>query len=54
MILVGGLPGTGKSAPAGALADRLGWTVLNSDRIRKELAGVRPEHPAPTPFQTGI
>ena len=54
MVLVGGLPGTGKSALAGALADRLGWTVLNSDRIRKELAGVRPEHPAPAPFETGI
>ena len=39
VVLVGGLPGTGKSALAGALADRLGWTVLSSDRIRKELAG---------------
>jgi predicted kinase len=54
MVLVGGLPGTGKSALAGALADRLGWTVLNSDRIRKELAGVPPEHPAAAPFETGI
>lgn len=54
MVLVGGLPGPGKSALAGALADRLGWTVLNSDRIRKELAGVPPEHPAAAPFETGI
>jgi hypothetical protein len=54
LVLVGGLPGTGKSALAGALADRLGWTVLNSDRIRKELAGVPPSHPAAAPFETGI
>lgn len=54
MVVVGGLPGTGKSALAGALADRLGWTVLNSDRIRKELAGVPPGHPAAAPFETGI
>jgi predicted kinase len=54
MVLVGGLPGAGKSALAGALADRLGWTVLNSDRIRKELAGLRPEHPAAAAFEAGI
>jgi uncharacterized protein len=54
MVLVGGLPGTGKSALAGALADRLGWTVLNSDRIRKELAGVPAGHPAAAPFEAGI
>ncbi len=54
LVLVGGLPGTGKSALAGALADRLGWTVLNSDRIRKELAGVPPGHPTAAPFETGI
>jgi len=40
LVLIGGLPGTGKSALAGAVADRLGWTVLSSDRIRHELAGV--------------
>jgi len=54
LVLVGGLPGTGKSAVAGALADRLGWTVLNSDRIRKELAGVPAGHPAAAPFESGI
>ena len=41
LVLVGGLPGTGKSALAGAVADRLGLAVLSSDRIRKELAGGR-------------
>ena len=44
LVLIGGLPGTGKSALAGTLAGRLGFTVLNSDRIRKELAG----HPGRT------
>ena len=39
LVLVGGPPGTGKSALAGAVADRLGFAVLSSDRIRKELAG---------------
>lgn len=40
LALVGGLPGTGKSTLAGGLADRLGWTVLRSDEVRKDLAGL--------------
>jgi uncharacterized protein len=40
LALVGGLPGTGKSTLAGSLADRLGWTVLRSDEVRKDLAGL--------------
>jgi aminoglycoside phosphotransferase family enzyme/predicted kinase len=43
LILVGGAPGTGKSTVAGGLADRLGATLLQSDRLRKELAGLTPE-----------
>ncbi len=54
LVLVGGLPGTGKSVLAGTLAGQLGWTVLASDRIRKELAGLPPEVPAPAPFGAGI
>lgn len=46
LVLVGGLPGTGKSTVAGALADRLGAVVLSSDHLRKELAGLDPEQPA--------
>jgi predicted kinase len=53
-VLVGGLPGTGKSVLAGAIADRLGSVVLSSDRIRKELAGFAPEQSAAAPFQSGI
>ncbi len=54
LVLVGGLPGTGKSSLAGAIADGLGWTVLSSDRVRKELAGVVPERRAATPYGSGI
>ncbi|HEY9522964.1 MAG TPA: AAA family ATPase [Thermopolyspora sp.] len=54
LVLVGGPPGTGKSTLANALADRLGYPLLGSDRIRKELAGIAPEQPAPAPFGEGI
>jgi hypothetical protein len=54
LVLVGGLPGTGKSALAGTLADRLGFTVLRSDRIRKELAGISPRQRCAVPWGTGI
>ena len=54
LVLVGGLPGSGKSTLSGALADRLGVTLLSSDRVRKELAGVPPEQPAPAEFGRGL
>ena len=54
LVLVGGLPGTGKTTLAGALADRLGFTVLSSDRIRKELAGVPAEQNCAATWGTGI
>ena len=54
LVLVGGPPGTGKSALAGAIADRLGFTVLSSDRIRKELAGIGPDQHVPADYATGI
>lgn len=40
LTLVGGLPGTGKSTLAAGLGDRLGWVVLRSDELRKDLAGL--------------
>jgi aminoglycoside phosphotransferase family enzyme/predicted kinase len=40
LVLVGGAPGTGKSTVAGALAARLGWLVLRSDEVRKDVTGV--------------
>jgi len=54
LVLVGGLPGTGKSALADTVAGRLGFTVLNSDRIRKELAGLPAETSARASYGSGI
>lgn len=39
LVLVGGLPGTGKSTVAGGLADRVGAMLLSGDRVCAELAG---------------
>ncbi|MEU7815202.1 AAA family ATPase [Pseudonocardia sp. NPDC049154] len=52
--LVGGLPGTGKSTLAGALADRAGAVLLSSDRLRKERAGLDPTTSAAAEFGTGL
>ncbi len=54
LVAVGGLPGTGKSTLARALAGSLGFQVIDSDRVRKELAGLNPEAPAPAPYGQGI
>lgn len=54
LTLVGGLPGSGKSTLSGALADRLGVTLLSSDRLRKELAGIPGDQPASAAYGKGI
>jgi aminoglycoside phosphotransferase family enzyme/predicted kinase len=54
LVLVGGLPGTGKSTLATALADRTGACVLSSDRTRKELAGMDPDQSAAAAFGAGL
>ncbi|MGW3354364.1 bifunctional aminoglycoside phosphotransferase/ATP-binding protein [Streptomyces bungoensis] len=54
LTLVGGLPGSGKSTLSGALADRLGVTLLSSDRMRKELAGLPPEQSAAAGYGEGL
>lgn len=52
LVLVGGLPGTGKTTLAKGLADRFGWALLRSDEVRKELAGLSPHDPAgAAPFE---
>ncbi|MQA17009.1 MAG: AAA family ATPase [Pseudonocardiaceae bacterium] len=54
LMLVGGLPGTGKSTVSEALADRLGAVVVSSDRVRKELAGVDASTDAAAGYQQGL
>ncbi len=54
LVLVGGSPGTGKTTVANGMGDRLGWTVLSSDSVRKELAGMAPTERAVAAVDRGI
>ncbi|MDI9894335.1 AAA family ATPase [Rhodococcus sp. IEGM 1381] len=54
ITLVGGLPGTGKSTVAAALAERTGAVVLSSDVVRKESAGLDPQTPHPSAVGCGL
>ena len=46
LVLVGGAPGTGKSTVADGVSRALGWPVLSSDELRKDLTGVGHEQHA--------
>lgn len=54
LIVVGGLVGTGKSTVAQAASELLDAPVISSDRVRKMLAGLRPEQRASAPPGEGI
>jgi predicted kinase len=54
LVLVGGLPGVGKSTLARGLAERAGFCVVSSDRVRRELAGLPGEGGHPVGFEEGI
>jgi aminoglycoside phosphotransferase family enzyme/predicted kinase len=54
LVLVGGLPGTGKSTLARGLAERAGFCVIRSDVVRKELAGLTDKEQGPSAFGEGI
>jgi hypothetical protein len=54
LVVIGGLPGTGKSTLAVRVAGALGATLLRSDEVRRQLAGIDPGEPAPAPFGQGL
>jgi uncharacterized protein len=54
LLLVGGLPGSGKSSLAADLAREAGFSVIRSDVVRKELAGVDVNAASATGFEQGI
>lgn len=54
MVIVGGLPGTGKSTLAQSLHEVTGWPVLSSDVLRKRLAGMEPDENARASFGEGL
>jgi uncharacterized protein len=54
LLVTMGLPASGKSTVARAVAGRLALVHLSSDVIRKRLAGVRPNTRADEPFERGL
>ncbi|GIU90320.1 MAG: hypothetical protein KatS3mg010_1419 [Acidimicrobiia bacterium] len=54
LVLVGGAPATGKSTIARLLAAETGWTLLRSDVVRKELAGMPATERATTALDGGM
>lgn len=40
VVLIGGGPGAGKTTLANAIAERLNWSVIDSDTLRKDLHGI--------------
>jgi predicted kinase len=54
LVLVGGLPGTGKTTLAGELAARAGFQMIRSDQVRKELASGAGQASRPSDFENGI
>jgi aminoglycoside phosphotransferase family enzyme/predicted kinase len=54
LFIVAGLVGTGKTTVAQALGRSLGLTVISSDIVRKELAGIPPTERRFEPISSGI
>ena len=53
LVMVGGLPASGKSTVASSVGDALGWMTIEADAVRKELAGIGAK-PSPAAFGEGI
>jgi len=53
LVLVGGLPGTGKSTLAAGIAAARGWQLLRSDVVRRDLANDQQASPGAPGFGTG-
>jgi len=54
LLVIGGLPGTGKSTLAAAVSERTGWHLVRSDVVRKHLVGLDPSDHRPASFGQGI
>lgn len=54
LVIVGGLPGTGKTTVAKGIGERTGWAVLRSDVLRKELAGLPADEATAASYRSGI
>jgi aminoglycoside phosphotransferase family enzyme/predicted kinase len=54
LVLIGGLPGAGKSTLAQGLAAQAGFWLIRSDQVRKELAGLSANASAPSAVDEGI
>jgi len=54
LVVIGGLPGSGKSSLAVAVGEALGAVVVRSDEVRKALAGIDRTTPAPASFGEGL
>lgn len=54
LVLIGGLPGTGKSTLSRKLADSASFEIVRTDVVRKELAGVADVDGAHQPFGQGL
>jgi len=53
LVVVGGVPGTGKSTLAERIADRLDFVVLRSDEMRKDLLGLGHQERAAAAYGEG-
>jgi uncharacterized protein len=53
-VVIFGLMATGKTTLARALGQALGWPVVESDQVRKTLAGMKPTARAAVAFGQGI